>query len=210
MKKNYFIIGLLIALAICIAFLLWPDKQHDTHAGQHTEVVADHDTLKVHATEYRRIIDSLSIRNYRLDSVNKSLLKGQAVTRRQLDVKSSEVRTLVNQIREINQDTGYFGRLLDSLKEQVESLTFLIVQYEQYTDSINNVNDSVRINYEALVKEKDKRLAELQTAYDNLFKAYTELFKTSTGLMKDLKRQKLKTKVAAVLGAGAAVIILLK
>jgi hypothetical protein len=210
MKKNYFIIGLCIALAICIAFLLWPDKQHETHTTQHADVVADHDTLNVHGTQYRKIIDSLSIDNYQLDSANKSLKKGQVISERKLNAKTSEVRMLVAQIRGINQDTGYFGHLLDSLETQVESLSFLIAQYEQYADSINNVNDSVRINYDAILVEKDKRIAELQTAYDKLFKAYTALFDTTRGLMKDLKRQKLKTKVAAVLGAAGAVILLLK
>ena len=210
MNKNWTIAILLLALAICTWFLLQPDKQHDSHVPQHAEVVADNDTLNTHGVNYRRIIDSLSIDNYRLDSANKSLVRGQAATRRQLDAKNSEVRTYLAQIREINQDTGVFGHMLDSLTEKVESLTFLIVQYEQYADSINNVNDSLRATKEAAIKEKDKRIAELQVAYDRLFKEYTELFKTSQGLVKDLKRQKLKTKVAAVLGGALAIIALLK
>jgi hypothetical protein len=209
-KKHAIIIGILIVLAICFSLWLLSDKQHDTHTGQHADVVADHDTLNAHGVDYRRIIDSLSIDNYRLDSANKSLVKGQTNTQIKLNAKTAEVRTLVAQIREINQDTGFFGHLLDSLETQVESLSFLIVQYEQYADSINNVNDSVRINYDALIAEKDKRISELQVAYDKLFKAYTALFDTTRGLMKDLKRQKLKTKVAAVLGAAGAVILLLK
>lgn len=210
MKKNYWIIGLCIALAICLAFLLWPDKQHDSDASQHVTVVANHDTLQAHGVDYRRIIDSLSIDNYRLDSANKSLQRGQQITEHKLNAKASEVKTLVAQIREINQDTGYFGHLLDSLQQQVESLSFLIVQYEQYADSINNVNDSLRINTGAKDVEKDKRIAELQAGYDKLYKSYIELFDTTQGLMKDLKRQKLKTKVAAVLGGALALISLLK
>ena len=100
--------------------------------------------------------------------------------------------------------------MLDSLQQQVESLTFLIVQYGEYADSINNVNDSLKINYEAKEAGKDKRIAELQASYDKIYKAYMDLFGTTTDLQKSLKRQKLKTKVAAVLGAAGAVILLLK
>jgi len=210
MKKNYWIIGLVIALAICIAFLLWPDRQHDTHADQHTDIITDHDTLKAHKVIYDHDDDSLKKEITQLQTENKELKQGQATTRRQLDAKTAEVRTYLAQIREINQDTGFFGHMLDSLQQQVESLTFLIGQYEQYADSINIVNDSLSTTFEARMNGKDKRIAELQTAYDKLYKAYMDLFKTSEGLMKDLRRQKLKTKIAAVLGAAGAVMLLLK
>jgi chromosome segregation ATPase len=210
MKKNYFIIGLLVALAICVAFLLWPDKQHDSHRDGKADIVADHDTLKAHDAISAHVIDSLKKDNAGLKAENKSLLSGQAMTEKKLNARAAEVKNLVAQIREINQDTGFFGHMLDSLQQQVESLTFLMDQYEQYADSINNVNDTIVVNYDAIIKEKDKAKAELQASYDKLFKAYMDLFKTSEGLMKDLKRQKLKTKVAAVLGAAGAVILLLK
>lgn len=209
-KKNYFIAGLIIALAICIWFLLQPDKQHDSHKADRAEVVADKAAIDSQGANYRRVIDSLSIDNYRLDSANKSLIKGQTVTERKLNAKTTEVRTLVAQIREINQDTGYFGHLLDSLKEQVESLSYLIVQYEQYADSINTANAALYSNNASMLEYKDKRIAELQAAYDKLYKSYIALFDTTAALQKDLKRQKLKTKVAAVLGGALAVLALLK
>ena len=59
-KQHYWIIALVIAFAICIAFLLWPDKQHDSHKDDKADVVADHDTLKAHKIIYSRIDDSLS------------------------------------------------------------------------------------------------------------------------------------------------------
>jgi chromosome segregation ATPase len=211
MKKNYGpIIALSVALAICIAFLLWPDRQHDTHKDDKADVVADYDTLKVHKLIYSHDDDSLKIVINELKTENKELKQGQATTRRQLDAKTAEVRTYLLQIREINQDTGFFGHMLDSLQQQVESLTFLVVQYEQYADSINNVNDSLKINYEAKEAGKDKRIAELQASYDRLYKGYQDLFADTGKMMKDLRRQKLKTKVAAVLGAAGAVMLLLK
>lgn len=210
--KSKIIIGICVGLAIAIllAFLLWPDHQHDTHADQHADVIADHDTLKAHGADYIRVNDSLVKEVNCLKDENKSLITGQTVTQRKLDAKVSEVKSLVEQVRSYNQDTGYFGHLLDSLEQQVQSLTFLITQYESYADSINNVNDSMKIGYDAVIKEKDKRIAELQGAYDKLFKAYQELFATTASLQKDLRRQKLKTKIAAVLGAAVGVLGLIK
>jgi len=92
----------------------------------------------------------------------------------------------------------------------VNNLNFFLVQYEVYTDSLNRVNAALRANYETESAEKDKRIAALQVAYDNLFKAYQQLFADSRNLAKDLKRQKLKTKIAGVLGAAAAVLGLIK
>jgi chromosome segregation ATPase len=209
-SKNWFIAGLVVTLAICVFFLLQPDKQHDTHKSDQAEVIAINDTLKAHDAVSARVIDSLSKAIAQKDSANKSLIKGQANTERKLNAKTAELNQYIEQIREINTDTGVFGRMLDSLKVKAESLTFLLVQYEAYADSINNVNDSLRIGYEAMIKEKDKRYAELKAAYDNLLKAYQELFSTTQGLQKSLRRQKLKTKVAAVLGAAGAVLLLVK
>lgn len=210
MKKTIIIISVCIAIGLLLWWLLSSPKRCDTAAGHNTQVVADHDTVDAHGVEYRRIIDSLSIDNYRLDSANKSLKVGQATTRKQLDVKTAEVKTLVEQIREINQDTGFFGHLLDSLQQQVESLTFLVVQYEQFADSVNTVNAAVYLNNASMLEYKDKRITELQAAYDNLFKAYQQLFADSQGLQKDLKKQKLKTKIAAVLGVAVGVLRLIK
>lgn len=210
--KSKLIIGICVGLAIAVllAFLLRPDRQHDTHSDQHVEVIADHDTLKAHGADYARANDSLTKEISLLKDENKNLQQGQATTRRQLDAKSAEVKTLVAQIRGYNQDTGYFGHLLDSLEQQVQSLTFLVTQYEQYADSINNVNDSLQIGHDALLKEKDKRIAELQLSYDRLYTAFNDLFKSSADLQKDLRRQKLKTKIAGVLGIAAGVLALVK
>lgn len=209
-KKHAIVVGVLIVLAICISLLLWPDKQHDSHASDHAEVIAINDTLKAHEAQHAHVVDSLNKTITDLKGENKKLITGQTATQRKLSAKTAELNKYIEQVREINTDTGVFGRMLDSLKEKAESVTFLLVQYEQYADSINNVNDSLRVGYEAMIKEKDKRYAELKAAYDNLFKAYTELFATSQTMQKSLRRQKLKTKVAAVLGAAGAVLLLVK
>lgn len=210
MKQKHWIIALLIALAICLAFLLWPDKLHDTGNSQHADVVADHDTLKAHDAVSAWIIDSLSKEVTDLKATNKKLKEGQQMVRKELNNQTEKVIRRNNEVRALNKDTGYLARKVDSLTNEVDNLTFLLTQYEKYADSINRVTDSLSATYDVKDKEREKAKAELQLAYDKLYKAYNELFDTTAGLMKDLKRQKLKTKVAAVLGAGAAVILILK
>lgn len=209
MKNKLLIFTIVSILAFLIAYLILPDKQHDSHSGQHAEVIADHDTLTAHSVDYRRIIDSLSIDKYRLDSANKSLLKGQAEYKQQLNANAAEMKSMAAQLKAANKDST-LNTKIDSLIALIVNYEFLLTQYQAYADSINNVNDSLKINYDAQLKEKDKRISELQAAYDNLFKAYQELFADSRGLMKDLKRQKLKTKIVAVLAGAAAILGLIK
>jgi hypothetical protein len=112
MKRKYFITGLIIGLLLAFAAVVclfrsgsW-DKQHDTHADQHSQIVADHDNMNAHGVDYRRIIDSLTIDNYRLDSANKSLRQGQAATRKALDLKTAEAKDLAKEVQRRNKDTA--------------------------------------------------------------------------------------------------------
>jgi DNA repair exonuclease SbcCD ATPase subunit len=210
MNKKYWIIGLSIVVGtVLLYFLLHEPKPTDSHKDDHADIIATNDTLKAHDIVYDKIIDSLKKDNDQLKTANKSLITGQAQTERKLNAKAYEVKTLVAQIREINQDTGFFGHLLDSLQGQVESLSFLLVQYEQYADSINSVNAAQQGNYEAIILEKDKRYNELKGAYDKLLTAYKELFNDYAKNQKSVRRERLKTKIAAILAmvAGAAAVL---
>jgi len=209
MKKNWFIIGLIVALALCIFFLLQPDSDHDSRASEHAQVVANDDSVKSHKAQYLFIIDSLNKNIAQQDAIIKDLMEGQEQTKGQLDKKVAEVKDLAAQIKAMNKDTALNAKV-DSLVNLVGNLNFFLVQYEVYTDSLNRVNAALKANYEAKDTEKDKRIAELQGAYDSLFKAYQQLFADSRVMAKDLKRQKLKTKVVAVLAGAAAVLNVIK
>lgn len=200
MSKNIFIGVLILGVIVLLYFILHEPKPTDSHKSEHTEVVANNDTLKAHDAMSARIIDSLKKDNRKLDSANKQLISGQAQTERKLNLKAGEVKNLVQQIREYNKDTGYFGHLLDSLKGQVESLSYLITQYEQYADSINNVNAALKGNYEAMVLENDKKYTELKDTYDKLLKAYNDLFADYAKSQKTVRHERLKTKIGILLG----------
>lgn len=198
-----------IILAIVVAFLIWPDKDHDTHATEHAQVVANDDSVKSHKAQYLFIIDSLNKNIVQQDIIIKDLLSSQDQYKGEVNKWAGEAKSLATQIKALNKDTALNAKV-DSLVNLVNNLNYFLVQYEVYTDSLNRVNAALKLNYEAKDTEKDKRIAELQMAYDSLFKAYQQLFADSRVMAKDLKRQKLKTKVVAVLAGAAAVLGLIK
>jgi len=209
MKKNLFIIGLLVALGVCIFFLLQPDKDLDSHTSDHEQVIANDDSVKSHKAQYLYIIDSLNKNIAQQDEIIKDLLSGQEQAKAEVNKWAKEAKTLAGQIKQANKDTTLTAKI-DSLVNLVNNLNFFLVQYEVYTDSLNRVNAAQRVEFDTKDKEKDKDIAKIQAAYDSLFKAYQQLFADSQTLAKDLKKQKLKTKIAGVLGAAAAVLGLIK
>lgn len=198
-----------IVLAAVVAFLLWPDKQVNNESPEHAQIIANDDSVKSHKAQYLYIIDSLNKTISQQDELIKDLWAGQEQYKGEVNKKAAEVKTLAAQIKAMNRDTALNSKV-DSLVNLVDNLNFFLVQYEVYTDSLNRVNAALQANYEARDVEKDKRIAELQSAYDSLFKAYQQLFADSRVMAKDIKRQKLKTKVVAVLAWAAAILGLLK
>lgn len=208
-RNTWIAFALGIVLAVVVAFLLWPDQQHDGHTDTHEQVMANDDSVKSHKAQYLYIIDSLNKTIGQQSELIKDLWAGQEQYKVEVNKKASEVKDLAAQIKAMNKDTVLNAKV-DSLVNLVNNLNFFLVQYEVYTDSLNRVNAALKANYDAKDSEKDKRIAELQSAYDSLFKAYQQLFADSRVMAKDLKRQKLKTKVVAVLAGAAAVLGLIK
>lgn len=210
MNKNYLIILLSASVIVLLYFLLSQGKPHETRATDNAEVVTGNDTLKAHEAEWAKkeqvYIDSLKKTN----ALITDLKAGQKQTRQELDKSKNLAQRLANEIRGYNQDTGVYGRKMDSLVTQVESLTFLLTQYEQYSDSLNTVNTQQQDRYESLLTERAKIYSELRTNYDKVYSEYNKVFKENKSAQKDLRREKLKTKIAAVLGLVAAGFMIMK
>lgn len=210
MNKNLLIILLSAGVIVLLYFLLSQGKPHETRAADHAEVITNNDTLKSHESAWVKkeqvYIDSLKKTN----AVIADLKAGQKQTRVELDKSKNLAQRLANEIREYNQDTGVYGRKMDSLVQQVESLTFLLTQYEQYSDSLNTVNAQQQDRYESLLTERAKIYSELRTNYDKVYSEYNKVFKENKSTQKDLRREKLKTKIAAVLGLVAAGFMIMK
>ena len=154
----------------------------------------------------QRLTDSIMQLNVTITD----LKAGQKQTRVELDKSKNLAQRLASEIRGYNQDTGVYGRKMDSLVTQVESLTFLLNQYEQYSDSLNTVNAQQQGRYDSLLTARAKIYSELRTNYDKVFSEYNKVFKENKSTQKDLRRERLKTKIAAVLGLVAAGFMIMK
>jgi peptidoglycan hydrolase CwlO-like protein len=209
MKKTLYII-LVIAAIVFLIFLFLPDKPHETRSTDHAEVVTSNDTFKVHEAAAAKREQHLQDSIKQLNALINDLKAGQKQTRQELDKSKNLAQRLANDIRGYNQDTGVYGRKMDSLIGQVDNLTFLVGQYEQYSDSLNTVNAQQQGKYDSLLTERAKIYSELRTNYDKVFSEYNKVFKENKSTQKDLRREKLKTKIAAVLGLVAAGFMIMK
>lgn len=210
-KYSLLIITILVAaIFLLLYFLLSQPKQHDTRADDHTEIASNNDTFKVHESAWSKKDQEQQQTIKQQDAIITDLMAGQHQTRVELDKSKSLAQRLANDIRGYNQDTGVYGRKLDSLINQVDNLTFLLGQYQQYSDSLNVVNEEQRDKYDALLTERAKIYSELRTNYDKVYKEYDQVFKVNKSMQKDLRRERLKTKIAAVLGLVAAGFMLMK
>src|SRR4051812_11017899 len=117
MKKNYFIVGLCFALAVCLAFLLWPDKPVDSHKTEHDIVQADNAIIIEQRNAGLRKIDSLEKGITKRDSLIDKQATELSIYRRDLDKSTAKAVQLAKEVKALK-DTSAFGRRCDSLANE--------------------------------------------------------------------------------------------
>jgi hypothetical protein len=211
MKRNYFIIGLCIALAICLAFLLWPDAPIDSHKTSNDIVQADNKIIIEQRNAGLKKIDSLEKGIVKRDSLIAKQATEISAYRRDLDKSTAKAVQLAKEIKVLKQsDTTELGRKADSLATEVINFAWLYEQYKLSSDSLSVLVDKNNEDYINAMNEQRRLYDELYVKYEQLYKLYNALYKGHQQAGKKLRREKLKTKVAALLGAAGAVILLLK
>jgi hypothetical protein len=209
MKKNYFIVGLCFALAVCLAFLLWPDKPVDSHKTEHDIVQADNAIIIEQRNAGLRKIDSLEKGITKRDSLIDKQKTELSTYRRDLDKSTARAVQLAKEVKALK-DTSAFGRRCDSLANEALNFAWLYEQYKASSDSLSVLIDKNNEDYVNAMNTQRKMYDELFVKYEQLYKLYNALFKDYQQAGKSLRREKLKTKVAALLGAAGAVILLVK
>lgn len=211
MTKNYWIIFLIVAgVAVFLFFNLKEPKPIDSHKDDYSRIVAERDSFKVREASGLRKIDSLESVAKKKDSVIDRLKIEQATTRRALDKTTTVANRLAHEVKDLQKnDTSELGRKCDSLADEAMNFKFLYDQYKAYGDSITVQLDSSKVDNEAAKAELKRLYDELKQKYDALFTAYTTLFSDLGKAQKTIKRERLKTKIAAILGlaAGAAAVL---
>lgn len=210
MKSKYWIIGLLvIAAGVLLYFLLRDPKQPDSHNAEHDKVVAENKAFKQNEATTLQYIAILIASAKKKDSVIAVLKAEKQATRKEADKYAATSTRLAKEVRELRRgDTSEYARKCDSLAEQASNFAFLYEQYKSYSDSLSAQMDSRDEDYVKALEERRKLYDELKAKYTTLYDSYTTLFVDYAKVQKTVRRERLKTKIAAFLaliGGAAAV-----
>lgn len=210
MNKRFWIIGLLVVgVAVLLWFLLHEPKQPDSHKAEYDRVVAINKSFQKYEDSILRRSDSLERSGRSKDSLNAVLKAEKAATQKEADKYATTSVRLAKEVKELRKgDTSAFAYKCDSLAEQVVNFKFLYEQYKQNSDSLAASMDSQSEDYVKALEERRKLYDELKRQHDQLLDAYKVLFTDYTKSQKSVRRERLKTKIAALLAlvaGGAAV-----
>lgn len=212
MKQKLIIAGIIIGV-IAILFLLWTlfsDKpQPDSHVSDSIQLKADNDTLKTHLAISDKKVSDLQQSIGQQDIIIKDLYADRDAIRSQLDKTKSDAQRLADELKG-KQDTTAYGRKVDSLINQVQSLIGKLNLYEQKNDSLTAANEEQVEKYQALLNERNTIFSEMRHTYDDAIQKYKVLFNDDQKREKDLRKQKLKSKIAAALALIAAGLFIAK
>jgi uncharacterized coiled-coil DUF342 family protein len=211
MKQKHIILALLVlGAAILLYFLLHDKPLPDSHNDDYNRIVNINKAFQKREDSLLRRSDSLERSGRAKDSAIASLKAEKKATQREADKYAASATRLAKEVKELRKgDTSEFAHKCDSLAEQAQSFAFLYEQYKSYSDSLTAVMDSQGEDYVNALEERRKLYDELKRQYDALMEAYKTLFADYTSARKTIKREKLKTKIAALLGlvGGAAAVL---
>jgi cell division protein FtsB len=210
-KYNLLIITLFAAGVFLLLYFLLRDKPlPDSHNDDYSRVVAENKAFKENEATTLLYIKTLIESAKAKDSVIAALKAEKKATQIQADKYAATSTRLAKEVKELRRgDTSEFAHKCDSLAEQAQSFAFLYEQYKSYSDSLTGIMDSQNEDYITALEARRKLYDELKRQYDALMEAYKTLFADYTAARKTIKREKLKTKIAALLGlvGGAAAVL---
>lgn len=211
MKTKYWIIGALVIIALVLLyFLLHEPKPTDSHKDDYTRVLAENKAFQRREDSILRKADSLEASARAKDSVIAVLKAEKKATQKQADNYAATANRLAKEVKELRQgDTSEFARKCDSLAEAAINFKFLYEQYKDNSDSLNAQMERQTGDYAAALIEQKKLYTELKKNYDALLTAYKTIFDDYAKNQKTVRRERLKTKIAALLAliGGAAAVL---
>lgn len=187
--------------------LLKEPKPIDSHSDDYNRMAAENKTLLVdHAIILRRA-DSLETSGRAKDSAITLLMGEKKAVQKEADRYATTVNRLAKEVKVLRQgDTSEFAQKCDSLAEQVINFKFLYEQYKEYSDSLTAKMDSQGEDYVKALEERRRLYDELKTKYTALYDAYLTLTTDYSKSLKTIKRERLKTKIAVILGLAAGAV----
>jgi len=220
MNKKYWIGLLIIGVAILLYFLLHEPKQPDSHNYQHDQAQSDLKIVRDQRDSSFKVNDSLMG-----VIANRNIEKGELenkLSSKQHDLDKS-VNTALRLSKKIKlmKDTARMAgwgndewaivrrATLDSLTSELPNLAFLYQQYKDFSDSLTVIVSKNEVDYKTALAEQKRLYDNLYSKYEQLYKLYDQLFKDYSSVKKSIKRERLKTKIAALLAlvAGGAAVV---
>lgn len=194
------------AVIVLLYLVLSQGKDYDSHKSENKQVVAGRDSfVKLEGNTFEKIRNKDSTIAQQ-DIIIKDLMDEVDSYKGKLNTSTDNAYRLSKELMAYkSKDTTSYGLKCDSLASEVVNLKFLYDQYQQYADSLTTINEQQKEQYNARDVERQHLYAELRRRYDDVFNKYTVTFSDNKDLRKDVKRERFKTKVAAVLalvGAG--------
>lgn len=211
MKQKYLIIGIAVVVAVLFLYFLLKDtKPIDSHKDDYNRIVAENKAFKDKEAVTLKRIDSLETSGKGKDSAITALKNELSNVRKVMDVKNVTIIKLSKEVKELSKDdTTPLGRKCDSLAEQAQNFAFLYGQYKDYSDSLALKIDSQKVDYATALAEQKALYDELKQKYGHVYDGYLTLYEDLRSANRTIKRERLKTKIAAILGlaAGAAAVL---
>jgi hypothetical protein len=210
-KKNipiYLLIGL--AVGVLLYFILKDPKPTDSHKDDYDRVVAENKAFKEKEPAVLKRIDSLEAAGNKKDSAITALKTEISITRRQLDKTTTTATKLAKEVKDLSKaDTTILGRKCDSLAEAAENFAYLYSEYKLFGDSLALKVDSQKVDYEKALTEQKRLYNDLKRLQDGMELISERIYKDLQAARKTIKRERLKTKIAALLGliGGAAAVL---
>lgn len=209
MKYKYWIIGgSIIVAAVLLYFLLHEPKQPDSHKSDYDKIVADNKALQHREVARLRVIDSLQKGIGKRDTIIGELKSQLSGYRRDLDKSTAKAVQLAKEIKALK-DTSMNGRRCDSLANEALNFAWLYEQYKSSSDSLAAVVDKNNEDYVKALEQRRLLYDDLKRQHDQLLEAYKSLFADYAKAQKSVRRERLKTKIAALLAlvGGAAAVL---
>jgi hypothetical protein len=209
MAKNFFIGALAVCVIVLLYFLLSNGKQPDSHKYEYEQAQTDLKIVRSQRDSGLHIIDSLEHDAKRRDTIENRLTIEKSYYRKEGDKSEAKVLQYAREIKELRQQGAAMPDKCDSLAIEAENFAYLYNAYKSYSDSLAKVVDSSKADYISALAEQKRLYNELYTKYEQLSKFYDILYKDNADTQKRLRREKLKTKIAALLAliGGAAAVL---
>lgn len=209
-KKNILIGALVIVALVLLYFLLHEPKPIDSHTDDYTRMLADNKAFLHREDSILHRVDSLETDGRSKDSIIAALKAEKKATQKQADNYAATANRLAKEVKELTRgDTTEEGRKCDSLAEAAINFKFLYEQYKDNSDSLTAQMEQQSGDYASALMEQKKLYSELKKQYDALLTAYKTIFDDYAKAQKTVRRERLKTKIAALLAliGGAAAVL---